>query len=142
MTAARTPATPIMLASPILPGRTRYIHSPTRSAIGIVMAIVNVPHELPRSAFTTAIPSPASATTTMMRIATDPTVPASGLISFRAISASDRPFRLTDAARMTKSWTAPPRQTPIRSQRKPGRKPNCAARTGPISGPAPEIAAK
>ncbi len=30
----------------------------------------------------------------------------------------------------------------MRIQRKPGRKPNCAASTGPISGPAPVIAAK
>ena len=40
------------------------------------------------------------------------------------------------------SCTAPARQTPITSQIRPGRYPNCKARTGPISGPAPEIAAK
>ena len=36
----------------------------------------------------------------------------------------------------------PPRQTPITSQSNPGRNPNCAASTGPIKGPAPEMAAK
>ena len=38
--------------------------------------------------------------------------PATGPISARAISASDRPPRRTDAQRMTKSCTAPARQTP------------------------------
>ena len=38
---------------------------------------------------------------------------------------------------MMKSCTAPASTTPISSQRNPGRKPNCAAKTGPMSGPAP-----
>ena len=41
-----------------------------------------------------------------------------------------------------KSWTAPARQTPATSQMSPGAKPNWAASTGPISGPAPVMAAK
>ncbi len=40
------------------------------------------------------------------------------------------------------SCTAPARQTPTTSQIRPGRYPNWIARTGPMSGPAPEIAAK
>ena len=34
-------------ASRIFPLRKRYMYQPTKSAIGIVQAIVNVPHELP-----------------------------------------------------------------------------------------------
>ena len=141
-TLATTPMTPMMLASAIFPGRIRYIQSPTNSAIGIVMAIVNVPHGLSRKAFTTVNPSPAMAISMMMRMAIDPTIPARGLISFRAISASERPLRRMEATSTVKSCTAPATTTPITSQRKPGRNPNWAARTGPMSGPAPEIAAK
>ncbi len=46
-TAASVRATPMTDASTTRPGRMRYIHSPTSSAIGIVQAMVNVPHELP-----------------------------------------------------------------------------------------------
>ena len=53
-----------------------------------------------------------------------------------------RPPRRVEAQRMMKSWTAPARQTPQTSQMSPGAQPNCAASTGPISGPAPVIAAK
>jgi hypothetical protein len=70
------------------------------------------------------------------------TRPDNGLISVRAISASDLPLRRTLPAMIMKSCTAPPRQTPITSHNSPGKKPNCAASTGPINGPAPEIAAK
>ncbi len=85
------------------------------------MAIVNVPHGLSRSALTTARPSPASAMTTMIMMATDPMRPARGLISFRAISASDLPCRRMEATSTVKSWTAPARTTPTTSQRSPGR---------------------
>ena len=34
-------------ASTTFPLRNRYMYQPTNSAIGIVQAIVNVPHELP-----------------------------------------------------------------------------------------------
>jgi len=43
---------------------------------------------------------------------------------------------------ITMSCTAPAKTPPIKIQRKPGRYPNCAAKTGPIKGPAPTIAAK
>ena len=52
------------------------------------------------------------------------------------------PLTADEATSVVKSCTAPASTTPINSQRNPGRKPNCAARTGPISGPAPAIAAK
>ena len=45
--AASTAAAPRSDASRILPLRKRYMYQPTKSAIGIVQAIVNVPHELP-----------------------------------------------------------------------------------------------
>ncbi len=78
----------------------------------------------------------------MKRIAKEVVTPATDPISARAISASDRPSCRVDAQRIMKSWTAPPRHTPMTSQTRPGRNPNCAARTGPMSGPAPVIAAK
>ena len=142
ITAASTPTTPMMLASTIRPGLMRYIQRPTSRAIGMVIAIVNVPHELSRSALTTAKPRPASATMMMMRTAIEATAPATGLISWRAISASDLPWRRTEATSTRKSWTPPARIAPSSIQISPGAYPNWAASTGPISGPAPEIAAK
>ena len=68
--------------------------------------------------------------------------PATGEISPRAMSARDLPPRRTDQARMMKSWVAPANTTPSVIHRRPGRNPNCAASTGPMSGPAPEMAAK
>ena len=47
--------------------------------------------------------------------------PESGLISVRAISASDLPLRRTLPAMIMKSCTAPPRQTPITSHNSPGK---------------------
>src|SRR3954468_16646013 len=46
-TAASVRTPPMSDASTTRPGRMRYIHSPTSRAIGIVQAMVNVPHELP-----------------------------------------------------------------------------------------------
>ena len=46
-TAASVSTPPMSDASTTFPGRTRYIHSPTSRAIGMVAAMVNVPHELP-----------------------------------------------------------------------------------------------
>ncbi len=89
-------------------------------ASGIVAAIVKVPHGLLYSALTTTSPSPASAMTMTNMIAMAAMMPANGLISRRAISASDLPPRRTDAQRMTKSWTAPARTTPAMSHRYPG----------------------
>src|SRR5439155_1545503 len=68
--------------------------------------------------------------------------PAAGFNSSFAICPSDLPSRRSEQKRMTKSCTAPPTTTPITSHSVPGRKPNCAASTGPTSGPAPAIAAK
>ncbi len=80
--------------------------------------------------------------TTMKRMATAAVAPATGPISSRVICASERPPRRVEAQSTMKSWTAPARQTPQTSQIRPGAQPNCAARTGPMSGPAPVIAAK
>ena len=112
------------------------------SARGMEAARVKTPQEDSASALTTATPKPAKAMTMMNKMATEVTRPASGLTSARAISASERPPRRMDAVRMTKSWTAPPMHTPKRIHKKPGAKPNCVASTGPMSGPAPEMAAK
>ena len=66
------------------------MYQPTKSASGIDMPIVNVPHALCSSALTTARPSPASAMMTMKRMARAAVVPATGPISARAMSASER----------------------------------------------------
>ena len=115
---------------------------PMSIASGMVMPMVKVPHELSASALTTARPRPASAMTTMNSTAIAPVVPATGPISVRAMSASDRPPRRTEAQSEMKSWTAPAMQTPPTIHSRPGAYPNCAASTGPISGPAPVMAAK
>ena len=84
------------------------------------MPIVKVPHALSASALTTMMPRPASAMTTMNRTAIAPVMPATGPISVRAISASDRPPRRVDAHRTVMSCTAPARQQPAISQMNPG----------------------
>ena len=78
----------------------------------------------------------------MNRIARIAAQPATLPMSWNAICASDCPLRRMLAARTRKSCTAPPMQTPITIHNNPGRYPNCAASTGPMSGPAPLIAAK
>ena len=109
--------------------------------MGMVMPMVNVAHGLPSRIFTTAKP--------IAEIAghgekdgdgcgdsDDGTKLVAGELGQRATTmphAEDK---------MTKSCTAPPRVTPIKIHKSPGRKPNCAASTGPISGPAPVMAAK
>ena len=108
----------------------------------MVVAIVNSPHGLPRSALTTTSASTASRMIMIARIATIAARPATGFTSSFAIWPSDLPSRRIDATRIVKSCTAPPRTTPRISQSVPGRNPNWAASVGPISGPAPEIAAK
>ena len=91
------------------------------SAIGIVSAIVTMPHGDSARALTTTRPSTAIRMIMMPRIATSETLPAMGPISSRAIWPSDLPSRRTLAARITKSCTAPPTTTPIRIQSAPGR---------------------
>ena len=110
--------------------------------MGMVMPIVKTPQGLLARALTTTIPNPASVTSRMNRIAIMATRPAKGLISVRAISARDLPLCRTEATITVKSCTAPAITAPTASQIKPGAKPNCAARVGPTSGPAPAIAAK
>ena len=112
------------------------------TASGIVMKIVNVAHALSASALTTAMPRPAIAMIRMMSTAMAAVAPASGLTSVRAMSASDRPPRRADAQSQNESCTAPARQTPPTSHISPGAQPNCAASTGPMSGPEPAMAAK
>ena len=86
----------------------------------MVMKIVNVPHGLSASAFTTTMPRPAMAMTRMNRIETAAVVPATGPTSVRAMSASDRPPRRVDAHSQKKSCTAPAMQTPATSHISPG----------------------
>ncbi len=74
----------------------------------------------PPSALTTTIPNPASAMTTMNKIASDAMIAAGRPSSTRAISASDLPSRRTDAAKTSKSCTAPAQQTPMSNQMRPG----------------------
>ena len=69
----------------------------------MVIPIVNVPHALSASAFTTAKPSPASAIVTTNKMASAAVTPENPLISLRAISAKDFPPRLTEAKRITRS---------------------------------------
>jgi len=142
MSARARRATPIAVASAILPGRRLFIHSPISSAIGMVDDSVKRPHGLSRSALTTTSASTASKMIMIAKIATIAARPATGFTSSLAIWPSDLPSRRIDAQRMRKSWTAPPSTTPAMSQIVPGRNPNCAASVGPTSGPAPEIAEK
>src|SRR5439155_877647 len=71
-TAAISPMTPKTVASRIpFPGRSLYIQTPMMRANGMVIPIVNVPHALSASAFTTAKPSPASAIVTTNKMASE-----------------------------------------------------------------------
>src|SRR5512143_2435172 len=56
--------------------------------------------------------------------------------------ATDLPPRRVEAHRLIESWTAPQSVQPATSHSRPGAKPNCAASTGPTSGPAPAMAEK
>ena len=71
-----------------------------------------------------------------------PVVPATGPISERAISASDRPPRRVEAHSVIEVVDGAGQAAAGDSQMKPGAQPNCAASTGPTSGPAPVMAAK
>ena len=106
------------------------------------VAIVNVAHELPVSALIMVTPRPAVAITTTKKIAIVAATPDNPLISLRAMSAKERPSLRTEANRMMKSCTAPPTTAPMMIQSVPGKYPNCAASTGPTSGPGPAMAAK
>jgi hypothetical protein len=99
--------------------------------MGMVMAMVNAPQGDSASAFTTAMPSPARAMTTMNRMATIAVAPATGEISLRAMSARDLPPRRTDEARMMKSWVAPANTTPSVIHRRPGQESELRGQHGP-----------
>ena len=89
--------------------------------MGMVQAMVNTPHGLPLSAFTTTSASTASRMIMIASTATIARRPVTGPISSLAICPSDLPSRRIEAKRMTKSCTAPARTTPITSQIVPGR---------------------
>ena len=112
------------------------------NAIGIVAAIVNVPHGESFSALTTTSATTASRMTmissTVIRATNPPTLP----ISSRAICPRVLPFRRMEQKRMTKSCTQPPSTAPRMIHSVPGKYPNCAASVGPTNGPGPAIAAK
>ncbi len=112
------------------------------NAIGMVAPTVDTPQGLSASAFTTTKARTANKMIIMAKMAAAPMYPAVEFSSSRTIWLKDLPSRRMEAKRITKSCTAPPNTTPIRIQSVPGRYPNCAARTGPTSGPGPEIAAK
>ena len=105
----------------------------------MVQAIVNSPQGDALSALTTISASTASR---MIMIRSTATIPAMAFTSSFAMWPRDFPSRRSEQKRIVKSCTAPANTTPITSHSVPGRKPNCAARTGPTSGPAPAIAAK
>ena len=105
----------------IASGRMRRSHSPMASAIGIVSPMLNTPHALCLSEFTTtsAIAAIATVMTNTMAIAV--AVPVSGLTCSRAMLASERPWLRTEAVRMTKSCTPPANTEPTSNHRNPGR---------------------
>ncbi len=87
----------------------------------MVAAMVNVPHGLPASAFTTTSATTASSTTMISSTVTSATSPPTLPISSRAIWPSDLPSRRSEANRITKSCTAPPSTAPAMIQSVPGR---------------------
>ena len=76
---------PTAVASRVRPGRHTFIQKPIRSAIGMVQAMVNMPHGLSRSALTTTSASTASRMTMMARMASIAARPVAGPISSLAI---------------------------------------------------------
>jgi hypothetical protein len=113
-----------------------------KSAIGIVIAIENVPHGDCASAFTTTSARTARRMIMIENTAMSAAAPPMGPISSRAICPRLFPLRRIEKKRVIMSWTAPAKMTPTMIQSVPGRKPIWAASTGPTSGPAPAIAAK
>ena len=112
------------------------------SAIGIVIAIVNTPQGLFASACTTTSASTASKMVMIASTLMSASAPTPGPISSFTIWPNVFPPRLTDAKSVIMSCTAPPSVAPIKIHNVPGKNPNCAASTGPTSGPGPAIAAK
>ena len=92
-----------------------------KSAIGIVAAIVNVPHGLPFKALTTTSATTASSTIMMSRTVISAVNPPMFPISSRAIWPRDFPSRRMEQNRITKSCTAPPSTQPMMIQSAPGK---------------------
>ena len=113
--------TPTAVASIVRPGRHAFIQKPISTAIGMVQVMVNTPHGLSLSAFTTTRASTASRITMIARTATMVRMPVSVPVSSLAIWPSDFPSRRMEAKRMMKSCTAPATTTPITIQMVPGR---------------------
>ena len=118
---AITRTKPMMEHSSTLPGRQYRRYRPIMIAIGIVAAIVNVPHGLPLSAFTTTSATTASRITMIIRTVISAVNPPTFPISSRAICPSDFPSRRTEQNNTTKSCTAPPSTAPMMIHSAPGR---------------------
>ena len=118
---ASNSTSPITDTSMIRPGRSQRRYTPINSAMGIVIATVNVPHGLIASAFTTTSPNTASKITMIARMPTIAVSPAALPISLRIMSPSDRPSRRVDRNNTMKSCTAPAKITPNRIHSIPGR---------------------
>ena len=110
-----------MVASRTFPGRTIRMYHPISSAMGIVAPTVNVPQGLLLRALVTTNPRTAMRMTIIIRMPTSATKPPRGLISSLAICPSDLPSRRRELPSTQKSCTAPPRTTPARIHRVPGR---------------------
>ncbi len=119
--ASSTSTKPISDTSSTLPGRRKRRYSPMNTAIGIVIAMVNVPQGLALSAFTTISAATPSRMMMMLITATKATNPPTRPISSRAIWPRDLPSRRTENSRITKSCTHPPNTAPARIQIVPGK---------------------
>ena len=102
-------------------GRNHRIQAPMTIAIGMVSPTVTVPHGLWLSAFTTTSARTAIRMTMIEKTPTIAANPPTGPISSLAIWPSERPSLRTLPQSTQKSWTAPPRTTPNRIHRVPGR---------------------
>ena len=92
-----------------------------KNAIGIVMAMLNVPHGEFASALTTTSARTASRITMIDSTATSAAAPPTGPISSRAICPRLLPSRRIEKNRTTMSCTAPAKITPATIQIVPGR---------------------
>ena len=119
--ASSSSTTPTTEASIVAPGRHTFIQNPISTAIGIVQAMVNTPHGLSLSAFTTTSASTAERITRIASTATMASSPVTYPVSSLAIWPSDLPSRRIEPNRMMKSCTAPASTTPNTIQIVPGR---------------------
>src|SRR5436190_18983827 len=120
-TTNNTSANPISDASSTRPGRKYRKYTPINSAIGIVIASVNVAHGEVFSAFTTT-----SATTPnkIIKIASTASCamnPPRFPTSSRAISPNDFPLRRIEQNKITKSCTHPANAAPAINHNVPGK---------------------